>query len=116
MKLKAFILSSMLSVNAIAGDAILSWSYPTTYEDGTPITMAEFTAVTIYYGQTSTGPYTTKQVVTPPATTVTITNLAKGTWYFTATVTATNGLESAQSLIVNKSVLGSSKPKAPVLR
>lgn len=116
MKLKAIILGSILSLNAFAGDAIVSWTYPTTYEDGTALPISELTEVTIYYGQTATGPYTANKVVAPPATTTTITNLAKGAWYFTATVTSTNGLESVQSIIVNKSVLGSSKPKAPTLR
>jgi len=116
MKIKTFLLASLFSLNAFAGDAILSWTFPTTYEDGTSLPVSEITEVTIYYGQTPTGPYTTNKVVPAPATSTTITNLAKGTWYFTATITATNGLESAQSLTVNKAVLGSSKPKAPTLR
>ena len=116
MKIKAAILGMILSTNALAGDVTVSWSYPMTYEDATPLAMSEVADVTIYYGQTSTGPYSSKLVVIPPATSATITNLAKGTWYFTATVTATNGLESAQSPIVSKSVLGTSKPKSPALR
>jgi hypothetical protein len=116
MKIKSFLIASMFSLNVFAGDAIVSWTYPTTYEDGTSLPVSEVTDVTIYYGQSSTGPYSSKVVVNPPATSTIITNLAKGTWYFTATITATNGLESAQSIIVNKSVLGNSKPKAPTLR
>jgi len=115
MKLKAFILSSLIAFNATAADAVLSWTYPTTYEDGTALPVSEISTVTIYYGST-TGSSAYKVTVAPPATTYTITNLAKGTWYFTATVTATNGLESVRSVEVNKSLLGSSKPKAPTLR
>jgi len=115
MKLKALILGSILSLNALAGDAVLSWTYPTTYEDGTALPVSEISNVSIYYGATA-GSSTYKVNVVPPATTYTITNLAKGTWYFTATVTATNGLESIRSVEVNKSLLGSSKPKAPTLR
>ena len=117
MQLKKILIGLLFAASSVhAGDAIVSWTYPTTYEDGTVLPIAEITDVTIYYGQTAAGPYTATKVVVPPATTTTITNLAKGTWYFTATVTSTNGLDSAQSIVVNKSVLGTSKPKAPTLR
>jgi hypothetical protein len=116
MKLKAFILGSLISFNAAAGDAIVSWTYPTTYEDGSAMPVSEITEVTVYYGLTATGPYTANKVVAAPATSTTITNLGKGKWYFTATITATNGLESAQAIEVNKMVWGTSKPKPPVVR
>jgi hypothetical protein len=116
MKFKSFLIASLLSSSALAGDATVSWTFPTTYEDGTALPASEITEVTIYYGQTATGPYTLNKTVVAPATNTTITNLAKGKWYFTATITATNGLESAQAIEVNKMVWGTSKPKPPVVR
>lgn len=101
---------------AVAGDAVLNWTPPTTYTDGTPLPAAEITSYRISYGQTAGGPYGTTVTVAGTATTTTITNLAKGTWYFVARTVASNGLESATSAQVAKTVLGTAAPNPPVLR
>jgi len=103
------------STLSYAGDAILTWSHPTTYEDGTPLPVSEILGTIVYYGTTAGGPYTTSVSVPAPATTVTITNLAKGNWYFVATCIATNNLESIKSNEVVKSIGSTSKPRAPKL-
>ncbi len=104
-----------LITGALAGDATLTWTAPTTYEDGTAILSGEIVSYKVYYGQTASGPYTLSRVVTFPNTTTTIT-VPKGTWYFVSTATTTNGLESSYSNEVSKVVLGNSKPRAPTLQ
>lgn len=114
--MRKFLLLTLFSMRLYAGDAIVSWDYPTTYEDGSPLPMSEVLGVIVYYGTTPGGPYTSNKLVAPPATTVTITNLSPGTWYFVATVMASNNLESSYSNEVIKSVASTSKPKKPTVR
>jgi hypothetical protein len=106
----------MVSSVVQAGDAIVSWDYPTTYEDTTPLAPSAILGVVIYYGNTTGGPYPYSKVVAAPALTSTITNLAACNWYFVATVMATNNLESVYSNEVLKSVASTSKPRKPTLR
>lgn len=106
----------MSSNLAQAGDAIVSWDMPTTYEDGAPLAPSDILGVVIYYGTTPGGPYPQSKVVASPALTTTITNLTAGNWYFVATVMATNNLESAYSNEVVKSVVNTTKPAKPKLR
>lgn len=102
-----------ISLNSYAGDAILTWDPPLEYEDASPILAGEIVNYKIYYGTTSGGPYSFSVTVAGNVTSVTVTGLAKGTWYFVATATTTNGLESSYSTQVSKSVSGTSKPKPP---
>jgi hypothetical protein len=112
--MKKLLLAALLIASPVfAGDAIVSWSHPTTYEDGSPLPVSEILGTVIYYGTTAGGPYSSSLSVPAPATTVTITNLAKGNWYFVATSIATNNLESAKSNEVVKSVASNSKPRPP---
>lgn len=114
MKGKVFgLLLFLASFGAYAGDAIVSWDPPTQYEDGTNILPGEITKYTILYGQTDGGPYSFAVDVAGNVNTATITGLAKGTWYFVATATTNNGMESAYSNQTAKSVQGSSKPRPP---
>lgn len=116
MQFKKVLVGLLFASSAQAGDAFVSWTYPTSYEDGTILPITEVSEVTVYYGQTATGPYPNKKIILSPATNTIITNLGKGKWFFSATITATNGLESAQSIEVNKQVWGTSKPKPPVIQ
>lgn len=109
-------LACLTALPACAGDAVLNWTPPTTYTDGTPLPAAEIKNYRIAYGQTAGGPYGTSVTVAGTATTTTVANLAKGTWYFVAYTVASNGLESAASPQVTKSVLGTVPPNAPILR
>lgn len=114
--MKGRILCALLflaSFGAYAGDAIVSWDPPLEYEDGTPILANEITKYSIFYGQTNNGPYNFKVDVAGNINTVTINGLAKGTWYFVATATTSNGMESAYSVQASKAVQGSSRPRPP---
>ncbi len=111
-----FTVLATLSGLAQAGDAIVSWDLPTTYEDGTPLAPSEILGVVIYYGNTPGGPYPNSKIVPSPGLTITITNLAAGNWYFVATAMATNNLESVHSNEVLKSVANTTKPSKPRLR
>lgn len=113
--MKKLILSAMmfLPMLANAGDAVVSWDPPIEYEDGTAIQAGEITNYKIYYGQTSGGPYQFSVSIDGSVTTATITGLAKGDWFFVATATTINGLESVYSNEAAKTVRGTSKPKPP---
>lgn len=101
------------SGSAFAGDALLSWDPPTQYEDGTALPLSEISYYKIYYGNSSGGPYASSITVPGTATTATISNLAKGMWYFVATTVATNGMESALSTEGSKEVKSNARPKPP---
>ncbi len=78
------------------GSATLSWTAPTTYNDGvTPLTIAGFK---VHYG-TSTGHYThTINISNPAATSYKVTGLLLGaTYYFVVTAYDASGVESAPS-------------------
>ena len=103
----------LASFSAYAGDAVLTWDPPLTYEDNSTILPGEIQSYKVYYGQADGGPYTNVVTVPGNVTTATITGLAKATWYFVATAITTNGLESSYSTQVAKAVQGSSKPRPP---
>lgn len=113
MRVKSFLLGLFFAGAVHAGDALLSWTLPTTYEDGTPLPVSEISGTVIYYGTTAGGPYPNTVVIGAPATTATVPNLTKGNWYFVATCIATNNLESIKSNEVVKAIASSSRPKAP---
>lgn len=114
--MKYLIITALLSSSVFAGDAIVSWDPPTTYEDGSPLAPSEIQSYTVYYGTTPSGPYGFSTSVAGTVTTVTLSGLTAGNWYFVARVKATNGLESANSNEVVKSVVSTSKPKPPKAR
>jgi len=109
---KYLILAFLLfSSSSLAGTATVSWSAPTTREDGTTLSLIEIASYKIYYGS-SPGTYTSNVVIPGTLTTAQIT-LSYGSWYFAATTIDTNGLESALSGEVSKTIL-KSKPKSPL--
>lgn len=83
-----------------AGQAILSWTAPTTNSDGTPLTdlggykVYQGTATRVYGTPTDVGNVLTK----------TITPLADGTYFFAVTAYDTSGNESVFSNEVSKRV------------
>lgn len=101
------------SVGAWANTANLSWDAPTQYEDGTPLPLAEISYYKIYYGTAQGGPYSSSITVPGTATTATISNLARGMWYFAASTVATNGMESVLSTEGQKEIKSNAKPKPP---
>jgi hypothetical protein len=83
------------------GSARLTWVRPTANTNGTPLT--NLTGYKVYWG-TTRGAYTKSYVVNnPSATSLTVSNLGSGTWYFTVTAIA-GGTESAQSNVASKAI------------
>lgn len=86
---------------AMAGDATLSWSAPTTYTNGA--TMTDLAGFRVYYG-TATRSYS-DNVDVGKVSTYKISNLPNGTYYFAVTAYNTAGTESAYSNEATKSVV-----------
>jgi hypothetical protein len=103
---------SFISFSAMAGQAVATWTTPTTYTDMSALPASQIASYNVYYGTTSGGPYTNVVNISGANNTTTIANLAVGTWYFVATVVSTNGLESAYSNQASKVILSSAKPSA----
>lgn len=96
--------STTVSVTAppVTGYATLSWSPPTTNTDGTPVTT--LSGYHIYYGNSASALSQSVPVSGATATSVEITGLAAGTWYFAVAADATDGTESAQSAVASKTI------------
>jgi len=93
----------VFSINVTAGFANLKWSAPTENTNGTPLT--DLSGYTIYYG---TDPGEMTQTIAVPAastTTYAVNNLSSGTYYFAIAANASDGTQSAQSLVESKAVL-----------
>ena len=74
------------------GSVTLNWSAPTQNEDGT--TLTDLAGYTIYYGSQS-GNYTTQiPIDNPSITTYVVDGLTPDTYYFVATATDSDGIES----------------------
>lgn len=104
---------------ADAADISGSFTYPTQFEDGTPLSLSQIAAVRVEYGSCAGSAFGTKAgevSVTPPTTAFTITGLAPGTYClraYTRTVAAAGGLDSAPTGVVSK-VIPFPPPKPPV--
>lgn len=82
--------------------ATLSWEAPTDNTNGSPLT--DLVGYRIYYGQSPDGLTQTVQINTIGLQTYVIDGLESGTWYFAIRALAANGVESALSDIVLKTV------------
>jgi hypothetical protein len=91
------------SINVTAGFANLKWSAPTANTNGTPLT--DLSGYTIYYGTTPGEMTQTIAVTAASATTYAVNNLSSGTYYFAIAANASDGTQSAQSLVGSKAVL-----------
>jgi outer membrane biosynthesis protein TonB len=85
----------------VTGSATLSWAPPTERVDGSAI--GTISSYRIYYGR---DPANLDQSVNVSGglTSYFIDNLEEGTWYFAVTATCTDGLESARSAVVSKTI------------
>jgi hypothetical protein len=96
-----------LTVNSTApqtGSASLSWAAPTARSDGTPLSMSEISGYTLYYGS-SAGNYSNSVDIDDPFTTsITVTDLPVGTYYFVMTARDTDGRESGYSSAAQRQV------------
>ena len=105
---------------ASAGEITGTFQYPTAFEDGTPLALAQLERVRVEYGSCSGSAFGTKAgevIVTPPATSFAIPSLAPGTYCaraFAKTLPAFGGQESAPSAVVSKT-LPWPAPKPPTI-
>jgi hypothetical protein len=87
---------------ANSGTATLSWSPPTERADGSPI--GELAGYEVLYGQQSRNYDTVIELDNPGLTRYMIEGLGPGTWYFAVKAVTTDGLESAPSQEVSKTI------------
>ena len=108
------------TVSAATQSSSLSWSAPTTREDGTPLAATDIAQYNVYYavdGPVTTG--STKTVVTGATTkTVTLSLTPRAVPYtinFAVTAVDTTGAESPLSNVVSKTftVVSTAAPSAP---
>lgn len=74
--------------------ALLSWTAPTSYSDGSPMSLSEIGGYKIYYGQTTQQYSHSIDVADGSAVSQLISDLSAGTYYFTVATYDTNGITS----------------------
>jgi hypothetical protein len=84
------------------GNANLSWTAPTLNTDGTALT--DLSGYTIRYGTSPTALTQSVTITAPTATSYTITGLAAGTWYFEILANASDGTQSAPSIVASATI------------
>jgi len=94
---------AVFSITVTTGSATLSWTAPTQNTNGTPLT--DLAGYTIYYGTSANSLTETIQVADPSVTSYVLGNLVSGTYYFSIAAYGTNGLESAETSPVSKTVI-----------
>ncbi len=94
-----------ITVNASApepGTATLSWVAPTENTDGTPLT--DLAGYRVHYGTSSDALTQTVDVSGATATSLIVTGLDPGTYYFAVTALTSSGQESAPSDTASKTI------------
>jgi hypothetical protein len=84
-----------------SGKVTLTWTRPTTNEDGSELT--DLAGFHVYYGQLA-GDWSTKLDVPGASSSVEIQDLRTGTWYFAITSYNTGGIESVPSGVVSTTI------------
>ncbi len=84
--------------------ASLSWNAPSTRANGDGIKMGELSGYIINYGQDSEALSETVRISDASIMEYTVNNLDNGTWYFTIQVEDVDGLMSAPSAPVSKTI------------
>jgi hypothetical protein len=84
------------------GSAVLTWTAPTLNTDGTPLT--NLAGYKVLYGMAPAQLGSSLQVPGAGSTTVSIEGLAPGTYYFSVEAYTTNGVASAPTPTVSKSI------------
>lgn len=97
------------AIPASNGSATVSWTPPTTNTDGSAITIgtgsqSDLAGYHVLYSQNANDVSGGSYVENPRATSVTVPNLAAGTWYFGVKAYNAGGLESVVSNIASKVV------------
>lgn len=84
------------------GSATLSWSAPTTNEDGSPL--IDLRGYRVYYGIEQTKLTSRVEIPSADVTSATIEELEPSTWYFAVRAYAADGAESGPSNVVSKTI------------
>lgn len=82
--------------------ATVSWVPPTQNIDGT--TLVDLAGYRIYYGINATAPSWSVEIASPDITTYLLKDLSPGTWYFSVSAYALNGIESDASNTASKTI------------
>lgn len=93
-----------ITVNGVVttGSATLSWQPPTENVDGSPLT--NLAGYRVVWGTSQNALNQSAQLANPGLTSYVIENLAAGTWYFAVRAYNSDGLESALSNVVSKTI------------
>jgi len=86
------------------GSTTLNWLAPVTRGDGTPLSISEIAGYTLYYGESAGDLSNSITIDDAYTTSVTVTDLPLGVYYFVVTAHDTAGLESADSNTATKIV------------
>jgi hypothetical protein len=89
-------------VKPVAGTATVLWMPPTQNQDGTPLT--NLAGFHIYYGNDPSTLAQMTVVTNPTLSSYQLANLAAGTWYFAVAAYTSDGVESALSDVVSKTI------------
>ncbi|MDX1754727.1 MAG: fibronectin type III domain-containing protein [Marinobacter sp.] len=84
--------------------ATLSWSAPATRENGDGLAMGELQGYLINYGQDANNLSRRVEITNADVMDYTVGGLSQGDWYFTIQVVDVNGLVSAPSQVVSKTI------------
>lgn len=84
--------------------ASLSWTAPATRVNGEGLAMGELKGYIIRYGQDPGNLSRTITINDASTMDYTVTNLSQGSWYFSIQVVDLDGLESAPSDVVSKTI------------
>jgi hypothetical protein len=86
----------------VVGSATLSWVAPTVNEDGSALT--NLAGYRIFYGQSASNLDRQLNLASASANQQVIGDLSRGTWFFSIRAYTNSGLESADSVIVSKTI------------
>ena len=86
---------------AVNGSATLRWDAPVDRANGDPLVLSEITGYAIYYGESEGSYPNALDINDMTATSITITDLPSGTYYFVVTTRDTQGGESSFSDMVS---------------
>ena len=89
-----------ITVQPVSRSATVSWTPPTTYVDGSPIT--NLAGFRIFYGRSLIGFTQSVTIPSPAITSAMIEGLSSGTWYFAVKAYTTSNVESDFSQIRQK--------------
>lgn len=95
---------AIVAGTAQAADVSVTWTHPTSFEDGTPLTLAQIASTKVEYGSCSSGAFGVKageRVVPAPSTTITVTGFTPGLHCFRAATTATAAAGGGVSVFSN---------------